>query len=388
MRLLVGIAILGVAALFLGGCPIYPSQGNEYRVCDGTGCYNCPDPSRSGACISWQCYSDSDCDTGYVCAPSGQCVLAGTYDASPPPDCSQVGCPAGLICKLSKGVPECVSLDSGGGGTVDAGPGDAALVDVHTVDVSSVDVSAGDGAVATDGSSVDSAPAPDAPTITYDCNSTTQCLSLLGPGSKCVDGMCTAQLGLCSDGSQCVVQGSACVDGICEPVCSATAPCPSGYSCDFNRGVCNLNPGACSGAGASTCLGGAVCVETHCVPPCASTDGAAACATGLVCVNGGCIPDEAAFFRCANDGDQGLLANKCPANYTCIHHDCVQACDPDAGAGGCGSPTSVSVEVCKNVTIETGTYGICGTATTFGSECDPAQGKYCTAGVCIDGYCR
>jgi hypothetical protein len=107
-----------------------------------------------------------------------------------------------------------------------------------------------------------------------------------------------------------------------------------------------------------------------------------------VCVNGGCIPDEAASFACANDGDQGLLANKCPDHYTCIHHDCVAACDPDAGTAGCGSPTSVSSAVCKNVTIETGTYGVCGTATTFGSDCDPAQEHYCTTGVCLDGYCR
>ena len=49
-RLLLGMGILGAAA-FLGGCPIYPSQSNEYRVCQGSGCYSCPDTSYSGACI-------------------------------------------------------------------------------------------------------------------------------------------------------------------------------------------------------------------------------------------------------------------------------------------------------------------------------------------------
>jgi hypothetical protein len=44
--------------------------------------------------------------------------------------------------------------------------------------------------------------------------------------------------------------------------------------------------------------------------------------------------------------------------------------------------------VCKNVTIETGTYSVCGTATTLGSDCDPSQGTACSGGkVCVDGYC-
>jgi hypothetical protein len=369
-RLLLGIAILGGAAI-LGGCPIYPSQ-NEQRVCDGTGCYSCPDTSYSGACIPWQCSSDSDCASGYVCADQGTCLPAPPVAPDAGGDCSVNGCPDGFICKLANGVAQCVALGGGdAGGTADAGSphadgghGDAAS--------SGDSASQGDGS---DGSTT--APVP--------CNADTDCG---GHGAKCIDGQCAAQIGLCSDGSQCVVQGSACVDGVCEARCNTTTPCPSGYGCDFTRGVCNLNPGACTGSGTSSCQGGAVCVEAHCVPPCsASAEAGAACATGEVCVNGGCIPDQAATFACANDGDQGLLANVCQTGFTCIHHDCYSACDPDAGTG-CTGATSNGGTVCKNVTIETGTYGICATPTMLGSDCDPAQGKSCATGVCVDGYCK
>jgi hypothetical protein len=102
-------------------------------------------------------------------------------------------------------------------------------------------------------------------------------------------------------------------------------------------------------------------------------------------VNGGCIPDQAATFACANDGDQGQLANTCPTGSTCIHHDCYTACSPDAGSSCAASAGGV---LCKNVTIETGTYGVCADSTNLGSDCDPAQGKACATGVCVDGYCK
>jgi hypothetical protein len=363
-RLLLGIAILGGAAI-LGGCPIYPSQ-SEQRVCDGTGCYSCPDTSYSGACIPWQCSTDADCGAGYVCTQGGVCLAAPPYVPDAGGDCSVNGCPDGYICKLSNGVAQCVGLGgSDGGGTgidggtphPEAGGGDASSSD------------AGSQSDASDGAAGPAA-----------CNSDGECG---GHGARCIDGHCAPQVGLCSDGTQCVAQGSLCVDGVCEAQCSTTTPCPSGYGCDFTRGVCNLNPTACTGSGTSSCQGGAVCVEGHCAPPCSATaEAGPACASGQVCVNGGCIPDQAATFACANDGDEGQLANTCASGFTCIHHDCYLGCDPEAGTG-CGTGTT-----CKNVVIETGTYGICATATTLGSDCDPAQGKSCATGVCIDGFCK
>jgi hypothetical protein len=363
-RVLLGIAMLGISVV-LWGCPIY---GNENRVCQGNGCYSCPDTTYSGACINWTCSQDSDCEAGYLCDQgSGTCYPASSYvpdaggdDATS--DCSTTGCPGGYVCKLSNGVAQCVALGGGEGGT---SPDGGTTSETGTGDAAT-------GADASDGSIYGGG-----------CNADGDCT---GAGSRCVDGRCTAQVGLCSDGTQCNVAGSACVDGLCEALCSNTQPCPSGYGCDFTRGVCNLNPGPCSGSGASSCQGGATCVEGHCVPPCsADAEGGATCGAGQVCVNGGCIPDQGATFACANDGDQGQLSNTCPTTAICLHHDCYPSCALDASptAAMCSSGTT-----CKDVTIETGIYAVCAAAGTLGSDCDPTQGKACASGVCINGSCQ
>jgi len=105
-------------------------------------------------------------------------------------------------------------------------------------------------------------------------------------------------------------------------------------------------------------------------------------------VNGGCIPDQKATFACANDGQQGSLATNCASDSICIHHDCYTSCGGDGGASACALSSHPTGTVCKNVTIETGTYAVCGSTTTLGSACDPSQGTYCSGGkVCVDGYC-
>jgi len=347
-RLFLGFSTIGAATL-LCGCPIYSG------ICGGSG----PDTSSSGACVDGQCQQDSDCNVGDVCSSQGTCTPAAPLrpDAG---GCSDNSCPDGYVCKLSNGLAQCVVLGSGG------------------------DAGAEGSATGYAGDSATSGDASDGSIASEACNADAECG---GHGGKCVDGTCTSQVGLCSDGTQCRASGSSCVDGICEAICSSTAPCPSGYGCDFTRGICNLDPGACSGSGASSCLGGATCVEGHCVPPCDSLGEAAPeCATGQVCVNGGCIPDQAATFACANDGDEGQLANTCAAEFICLHHDCYASCVLDGGTG-CDSMSAGSNSVCKDVTTETGTYAVCAAAGTLGSDCDPAQGRYCATGVCINGSC-
>jgi len=366
-RLLLGISLLGVAAV-LGGCPIYPAQ-QEYQVCSASACYSCPDPSLSSACTPWPCQSDSDCSGGYVCDPGTATCLAGSsgdagYEGGTTTDCSVNGCPSGQVCKLSNGVAQCVT--PGGGDDASTGTDSA--------------TGGNDGGAVTDAPA--STDAAEAGVVTGPCNSNTDCG---GHGEKCIDGQCTVQGQLCSDGSQCIAAGSACVDGVCEAQCSATSSCPTGFQCDLTRGVCNVDPAPCSGSGTSTCLGGTTCVETFCVPPCTNTDAGPACPGGQVCVNGGCLPNQQASFDCANDGQSGQLATTCADGQICVHHDCYAACGSD-GASPCS--VSAPASTCKNVTIETGTYSVCGTATTLGSDCDPSQGNYCSGGkVCVDGYC-
>jgi hypothetical protein len=372
-RLFLGIALLATASL-LGGCPIYSGQQQgEYEVCSPQACYSCPTPSYSNACTAWSCQSDADCPQNYICDPNQLICLApstdgGSQDAEAGGDCTMTGCPSGQTCYLANGTAQCVVLGEDGS-TQDSSPaGDAG----DAGDAS--DSSASDGGDASDAS--DASPPPSA------CNADSDCG---GNGAKCVNGTCASQVHLCSDGSQCDAQGFSCVDGICEPQCSASTPCPTGYQCDLTRGVCNINPDACSGSGASSCLGGTTCVDGHCVPPCSTSDASPACPATEVCANGGCIPNQAASFACSNDGESGSLATTCPASDVCVHHDCYVECTSDGGE--CTS--TGSADVCKNVTIETGTYSVCGTTTTLGSQCDPSQGNYCASGkVCVNGYCE
>ncbi len=382
--------------------------------------------------MPWDCTTTIDCPSGYACVANA-CIAA--PDAS---DCSS-GCPSGYICKLAGGQTQCVPAgglggdagtpayeagvasdasvgDTGGNLALDAGGSASATSDAsgaadgsnsevaspatdassasdaayaaqdgEVLDASLVDAS--DALAAVNRDEASSAPsdgaaviAPDAP-VQVVCNSNAQCG---GAGAKCIDGQCTPEDRLCSDRTQCFVPGDSCVDGICEPHCSAQTPCPGGYACDFNRGVCALNASPCIGSGTAPCQGGSTCVEERCVPPCANADGEPACPDGQLCVHGGCIPDEAAKFACRNDGQSGFLATTCSANAICLHHDCYAACDADAGASACSDPSAV----CRQVTVAAGTYLVCGSSDNLGSDCDPAAGRYCSGAVCIDGYCR
>lgn len=382
-RFLLAITLLSAGAA-LAGCPIYSDDGN-YRVCTSSGCYDCPDPSLSSACILWQCGTDTDCGSGYACqnntcVPLGSQVVAdsgpGEEACSAPPECpvgftcgvdetchvgscEQWGCPAGYSCfvALSTDGAECVSSWDA------AAPADAA----------------GSDATASDADASLPAPTP--------CNADGQCG---GGGARCINGECTPQSGLCSDGTQCS-SGEACVNGVCTPHCAASNPCPIGFGCDLNRGVCSLNATVC--ATSADCQGGTVCVESYCVAPCAAADAGTQCPSGELCVNGGCIPNQAASFTCKNDGTTGQAATTCDSQSICLHDDCYVQCSldggvdggSDGGGGACSDPTTV----CKQVTTAQGTFAVCGPSSELGSQCDPAVGTYCPAGsLCIDGYCE
>jgi hypothetical protein len=417
-RVLLATTALAFAVL-LSGCPVYPGD-QSYRVCNSQGCFACPDRTFSGACVPWTCNFDTDCAMGDVCSGAGVCVepgTTGTLDGASnqgpcqaPADCGPgstcgadnlchagdcgggVGCPSGYTCTLAGGGAQCLSSSDSGATWPDSQTSDAtspgtdggaqaseasqsapvpdAAPDATLTDAATLDASHSD-AGALEASPVDSSPAPGP------CNADTQCG---GMGAKCIDGQCTAQDGLCSDTTQCLVAGDACVDGRCLVRCSLAVACPGGFSCDFTRGVCSVNPSAC--AANAPCPGGAVCVESHCVGPCGPSEAAAPCPAGEVCVNGGCLPDERATFQCKNAGQAGQLANACDPASICLHGDCYPACEADANSCTAGSQ-------CKNVKVAAGTFAVCGTSSNLGSDCDPAAGVYCSSGgACIDGYCK
>jgi hypothetical protein len=401
-RVLVGVTVLGTLAI-LAGCPIYPSNsdGGSFQVCDSDACFDCPDPSYSDACVYWSCNTSQDCPYGYSCgdvATAGggglACLAATAEDASLGGGCGS-GCPNGYICAIANGGTSCIPIgvlpidDAGVVTNLDASivssDGSTTVWEDAPFDATSAtswdggDASVADGALSGDGALLlsDGATAIEAGALGALCNADTQC-STAGAGAKCVDGLCTPQSQLCSDGTQCLAPGEVCVDGICLPVCSASSACAAGYACDFILGVCSGNPDPCTSS--ASCSGGAVCVEGHCAAPCAAPDSNVECAYGQVCVNGGCIPDQEAQFTCSIDGATCTLSGG--GTGVCVHGDCYIAC-PDGG--GC----SGAAPVCKSVPDNRGSYEVCGTASDLGDECNAAVGAYCTGGaLCVDGYCK
>ena len=387
-RVIVGVAVLGAAAV-LGGCPIYPSN-TDYRVCSGATCYDCPTTSYDpGACVSWQCSADTDCGQGYACSPqTGTCYVPNNYDAGGPlmcqrpADCTNgltcgmdgtchtgdcaavqgngqtIGCVSPYICKLSGGVASCVLSPS-------PPPSDSGADSSPMTDGGS------------DGDASDGAPQVVACVFDTDCSA----------NSLCVDGTCTIRANLCADGTQCRVSGYSCVEGRCTATCDQNNPCATGYSCNYNLNVCNINPFACSQQ--ADCQGGTVCVESRCVAPAVASDAGFSCPAGQVVVQGlqqslqGCLVDEAAIFECTNDGLEGSSANSCATGNLCLHHSCYTDC------GGSANNCTGNTPVCKTVTIPKGMFSVCGTATDLGSDCDPQNAVACNAlKTCVDGYCR
>jgi hypothetical protein len=392
-RVLLGVSVLGALAV-LAGCPIYPSNsdGGNYQVCDSDACFDCPDQTYSDACVYWSCNSSADCPYGYSCGdvavPGGgglACLAEPQEDASAA-GCGG-GCPTGYICAITNGGASCLPI--GALPVNDAGVVSPALdassswadapFDATTPwggDGSALDASYADVGPLGDGASSDAA--AEAGALGALCNADSQCTSA-GAGALCIDGLCTPQSQLCSDGTQCLAAGEVCVDGVCWSTGSSSAPCPAGYGCNFILGVCSGNLDPCTSS--AGCSGGAVCVDSHCAAPCNAPDAGAQCATGQVCVNGGCIPDQEAQFTCPIDGATCTLTGG--GTGVCVHGDCYVGCSDDGGA--CSGTTPV----CKQVPDNRGSYAVCGTATDLGDECNPAVGAYCTGTLlCIDGYCK
>ncbi|HVJ93058.1 MAG TPA: hypothetical protein VM580_24825 [Labilithrix sp.] len=351
MKRAASFVLFGLGTAILIGCPIYPTSGQDHRVCIDGECYDCPEPYYSSECSTWRCSSDVACPSGYACASDHRCRPVGadgstcTKPSDCPSgqncgadnkchadDCSMSGCPSSFVCRLdagSGGIPACVPVGS------DAGNG---------------------GRPST-------------------CASDRECSS--PAGSKCLSGTCVPPQDQCVDATQCPGEAQ-CVDGACTPSCSASKPCPSGYSCDTGKGICTGNPSPCTSS--SECTDGKACVAEHCVDPCGP---GGTCPAGLTCVDGGCIPDQKPVFTCVTEGVQ----DKCQPGSVCLRHSCYIACSVDAGAEACKSADEFNQ--CKSVTTGSGTHHVCGSTNNLGNECDPTQNKACSAPlICIDGYCK
>jgi hypothetical protein len=385
MKRILSLSLFAGLVAVLGGCPIYSDNSSDYRVCDGSQCYDCPNNVYSSACVPWQCGTSLDCPSGYYCGGSGSCVSGsggedggfystgddagsastcstpsdcssgyncGANGTCDPGDCTTSGCPSGWECVLENGAAVCAqslstatdsgspttSEDSGGSTSTDAG---------------------------------------------LACQQSSECVAPDGggSGSLCLDGTCVAPVNECSDGTQCP-SGDKCVQGACTATCGGSVACPTGYACDQTNGVCTGNPAPCE-SNPSVCASGTVCSQNHCVAPC-GTGGT--CPSNEQCLQGGCVPDQEPLFTCTTDGSQ----DNCAPGSVCLHHSCYIACSADAGADASTACQSADqFNQCKPVTTSSGTYDVCGSSTNLGSQCDPTSGLACpNSGVCIDGYCH
>jgi hypothetical protein len=321
MKRTLTIALFGLSAAALFGCPVFSGGSSN---------------SQGMPCYDYNPYNGC-----------GEPLEASVPDAG---DCTVSGCPTGQVCEIIEGGVECVTPPDGGPGVSESGAGDAA-----------------------------SDTATDAPVFSG-CTSAAECTDGGDTGTLCLNGQCVAPANQCTDTTQCT-NSEECVQGGCVPVCSSTAPCPTGYACTTN-GVCSGNPAPCGAAdGGTACASGTTCVEEHCVTPCMTGD--AACGSGLVCVDGGCIPDQKPVFTCTTDGVQ----DACASGSICLHHSCYIACTPEA-SNSCA--TADVFNLCKPVTTSSGTYDVCASNTNLGSQCDPTRNLACASStdICIDGFCR
>jgi hypothetical protein len=153
MKARIALLLAVALAAVLLGCPVYTGDGLR-RICDSTGCYDCPGGYVSpqcapvgcaggGACQN-VCSTAASCSAGWVCGRDGACHFG---------DCSVWGCPAGSQCTLSGGVASCAGttpLDAG----VEDGGSQAAAPDGASLDAATADAATPDGA---DGAPLDAA---------------------------------------------------------------------------------------------------------------------------------------------------------------------------------------------------------------------------------------
>ncbi|GAC1351284.1 MAG: hypothetical protein NVS3B20_02780 [Polyangiales bacterium] len=349
---------LVVLGALVGGCPIYQADTCESDP-------NCvrsrpiafaddaapadPPPDSGSTC-------GAGCSSGYIC----QNVASGRYECTPQ-DCraTEKACAAGRSCTLSAtGVYACTSST----------PTDcesAGCIAGYTC------------APGAPGTRICTSSDPNACVLDGDCSAKT------GAGSLCLGGFCKAPKDLCTDSTQCKA-GATCIDGRCDVGCSAT--CATGYTCDSKNSVCVATaPGECDTS--KKCTSSATCVAGRCVSKAGITG---TCPIGFNSVAGGCVIDDRPVFFCDTDGSKDGKQDKCAVGSVCLHHNCYVGCASATDTATCA--TVDKYKICKSVTSSSGAHFVCGSNTTFGSECDltVSPPRSCTAAgrVCIDGFCK
>jgi len=221
------------------------------------------------------------------------------------------------------------------------------------------------------------------------CETNEDCLA---SGLVCLDGLCTADPGVCSDDADCGA-GEVCLAGECladDDVCQFNHECGEGRVCINSR--CGVGCGLTDGPGGGACPAGLVCMDGIC-----SDDGStsscttnADCSGGEVCLDGACRPECSADSDCA-DGYRCNSSGVCrlntrPTPFCSSDSDCMtgRVCVDAVCRTPCAdSDECLRFDVQFNVCLE----NLCVTTNEATSDC--TTGDDCLAGqVCSDGICR
>ncbi|MGM0576496.1 MAG: S1 family peptidase [Myxococcota bacterium] len=164
--------------------------------------------------------------------------------------------------------------------------------------------------------------------------------------------------GTCFDGTTC--PSGRCVDGVCSRNCSEAAPCPDGFVCGAEDGLCAPLPVGDDCAGDADCGGGQCSDEGYCTR---------ACTALLDCPVG---------YGCA---DEGGVCERLPVGGGCtVDADCAPgACFDGYCTRGCGDhapcPDAYGCEPQSQLCL----------LDPMGAACEVAGD--CESGLCADGRC-
>jgi hypothetical protein len=370
---LFGTLALGLAALGLGGCPLWSDDDHD------DGCWGdcCNGECNVGGNNNGNCNNQGDCNSDEVCGSDNQCHVG---------DCQTWGCTGDEVCLTDiDGFSSCVGPNgSGGDGAGGSGPepiycgnpDDCSLAEhCGPDDTCQPDDCSAEGCIFGFMCDVDQPIPTCVPENPAACGADLDCLDD-GLGYLCVSGVCTPPADQCFDQTQCD-SGSVCADGKCTPSCAGGESCNESYTCTSGVDLCTTPATQCNIT--NDCGGPSlVCVDGACVPR--ADDGV--CPAGLVWVENGCIPNQSAFFVCTVDGEQDV----CASGSVCLHHSCYISCETPNETACAGLP---DFNECKTVTTTSGDHDVCGSDSNLGNECDPTAGLPCGPGeICVDGFCN
>ncbi|MFT5429905.1 MAG: hypothetical protein ACI9OJ_000578 [Myxococcota bacterium] len=160
----------------------------------------------------------------------------------------------------------------------------------------------------------------------------------------------------CGDGDDC--SSGMCETGFCTRRCIVDAPCPDGWKCSAQNGICRPAPVGQLCAADTQCDSG-LCQKGHCTRFC---DDVVGCPIGYGCN----IADLCEIYpigaACSSD-------DECPSN-TCTAGYCTRGCDANAP---CPAPWGCDPEtgMCAEIPL----------AEACGTDAE------CAGGTCLDGAC-